>query len=53
MDTIYGRQLSELFYLPSEKGPILESKFFAFRAKPLQVFGVQESKQEVTKIVSL
>ena len=48
------------FFIPSEKGSILKrmnllpSKFFLFRIDPFTLgFFVQESKQEVTKSISL
>ena len=60
--TFRGRSLFQNFYLPSEKEYALKgknllplgSKFFLFRVDPFQMgLGVQESKQEVTKFVSL
>ena len=62
MHTLSGEiTLSELFCLSSEKGSTLKgknllpgSKLFPFRVEPfLQGIGVQESKQTLTKVVSL
>ena len=56
MDTLSRKTTqSNLFCLPSEKGSSLNgSKFLPFRLDPFQKeFGLLESKQEITDVVSL